>query len=184
MDDGNLAFKREVSRSNWPSGFGGGPVTRQDSCCRFRSNLWPTLLFKLLTRELRRTGHLRRHYVLIRRRSWFCLSFCQGWTTATLCWRVSRKQAGLPAESKKQYSWSRPWQTRARPWESFAQVHRPRTDYKISIRCYRSRYLSVPAYLFDLLSVYEPSRSLHSAGLMAVTRIKLNKHGKRTFSYI
>ena len=173
-----------LSSARWSSGFGGGPVTRQDRCCRFWSNLWPTLLFKLWTRELRRIGHLRHHYVLIRQRSWFRLSFCQGWTTATLCWRVSRKQAGMPTESTKQYSSSRPWQTRARPWESFAQVPRARTDYKISIRCYRSRYLSVPAYLFDILSVYEPYRSLHSAGLMAVPRIKLNKHGKRTLILI
>ena len=27
----------------------------------------------------------------MQRRSWFRLSFCQGWTTATLCWRVSRQ---------------------------------------------------------------------------------------------
>ena len=52
--------------------------------------------------------------------------------------------------------------------------------------CYRSRDSSAPAYLSDLPSVYQPSRSLRSAdtGLMTVPRIKLNKYGKRTFSYI
>ena len=50
----------------------------------------------------------------------------------------------------------------------------------------RSRDSSAPAYLSDLLSVYQPSRSLLSAdaGLMTVPRIKLNKYGKRAFSYI
>ena len=42
--------------------------------------------------ELRRTGHLvGATFLLMRRRSWFRLSFCQDWTTAALCWRVSRK---------------------------------------------------------------------------------------------
>ena len=27
----------------------------------------------------------------MQQRSWFHLSFCQGWTTATLCWQVTRK---------------------------------------------------------------------------------------------
>ena len=30
----------------------------------------------------------------MRWRSWFHLSFCQGWTTATLCWRVTRNTTG------------------------------------------------------------------------------------------
>ena len=63
---------------------------------------------------------------------------------------------------------------------------RARIEYKISTLCYRSRDSSAPAYFSDLLSVYQPSRSLRSAdaGLMTVPRIKLNKYGKRAFSYI
>ena len=63
---------------------------------------------------------------------------------------------------------------------------RARIEYKISSLCYRSRDSSAPAYFSDLLSVYQPSRSLRSAdaGLMTVPRIKLNKYGKRAFSYI
>ena len=63
---------------------------------------------------------------------------------------------------------------------------RARIEYKISTLCYRSRDSSAPAYFSDLLSVYQPSRSLRSAdsGLMTVPRIKLNKYGKLAFSYI
>ena len=62
---------------------------------------------------------------------------------------------------------------------------RARIERKISTLCYRSRDSSAPAYLPDLLSVYQPSRSLHSAdaGLMTVPRIKLNKYGKHAFSH-
>ena len=109
-----------------------------------------------------------------------------------LCWRVSRKQVGLPAESTKQCSSSCPWQTRARPCQSFAQnpplLPNPSsgsTEYNIFTQCYRNKDSSAPAYLIlALFSVYQPSRSPSSAdaGLMAVPRIKLNKHGKLTFS--
>ena len=56
----------------------------------------------------------------------------------------------------------------------------------VSTLCYRCRDSSAPAYLSDLLSVYQPSHSLHSAdaSLMTVPCIKLNKYGKRAFSYI
>ena len=37
----------------------------------------------------------------MRRRSWFHLSFCQGWTTATLCWRVSRKTGWIACREYK-----------------------------------------------------------------------------------
>ena len=58
----------------------------------------------------------------MRRRSWFHLSFCQGWTTATLAGRSPGKQAGSLAESTKQCSSSCPWQMRARPCKAFAQI--------------------------------------------------------------
>ena len=37
----------------------------------------------------------------MRRRSWFHLSFCQGWTTATLCWQVSRKTGWIACREYK-----------------------------------------------------------------------------------
>ena len=59
-------------------------------------------------------------------------------------------------------------------------------EYKISTLCYRSRDSSAPAYFSDLLSVYQPSRSLRSAeaGPMTVPCIKLSKYRKHAFSYI
>ena len=52
--------------------------------------------------ELRRTGHLvGATFLLMRRRSWFRLSFCQGWTTATLCWRVCRKTGRIACREYK-----------------------------------------------------------------------------------
>ena len=37
----------------------------------------------------------------MRRRSWFNFSFCQGWTTATLCWQVSRKTSWFACREYK-----------------------------------------------------------------------------------
>ena len=37
----------------------------------------------------------------MRRRSWFHLPFCQGWTTATLCWQVSRKTGWIACREYK-----------------------------------------------------------------------------------
>ena len=142
--------------------------------------------------ELRRIGHLRRHLTVDATKKWFHLSFRQGWTTATLCWQVSRKNR-LDRLQRVQNNAAflvlgRRGRDHAKPL--LRSLHwlpvRARTEYKISTLCYRSRDSSVPAYLSDLLSVYQPSRSLRSAdaGLMTVPRIKLNKYGKCAFSYI
>ena len=37
----------------------------------------------------------------MRRRSWFHLSFCQSWTTATLCWQVSLKTGWIACREYK-----------------------------------------------------------------------------------
>ena len=127
----------------------------------------------------------------MRRRSWFRLSFCQGWTTATLCWQVSRKRrldrlqrvqntAARLVLGRRGRDHTKPL-LRSLHWLPF----RAGLECKISTLCYRSRDSSAPAYLPDLLSVYQPSRSLRSAdaGLMTVPRIKFNKYGKHAFSH-
>jgi len=105
--------------------------------------------------------------------------------------RPPGKLAGSLAESTKHCRSSCPWQRRVRPCKAFAQISAlvaslTWIEYKIFTLCYRSRDSSAPAYLSDLLSVYQPSCSLRSAdtGLMIVLRIKLNKYGKRASSYI
>ena len=123
----------------------------------------------------------------MRRRSWFHLSFCQGWTTATLCWRVSRKTGWFRLQRVQNNAARLVLGKRGRDLAnpSLRSLHwmpgRARIEYKISTLCYRSRD---SAYLCDL-SVYPPSRSLRSAdsGLMTIPRIKLKKYGKRASSH-
>ena len=59
------------------------------------------LLCRSVFLELCRIGHLRHHLTLMRRRSWFHLSFCHSWTTATLCWQVTRKTGWITCREYK-----------------------------------------------------------------------------------
>ena len=120
----------------------------------------------------------------MRRRSWFHLSFCQGWTTATLCWRVSRKTGWIAC---REYKTMQLVLSLANEGETLQSL---RSD--LCTGCQAELGLStrfppcaiVAAYLCDL-SVYPPSRSLRSAdsGLMTIPRIKLKKYGKRASSH-
>ena len=142
--------------------------------------------------ELRRIGHLRRHLTVdatkklvssfVLSRLDYCNSLLAGLPENKLdrLQRVQNNAARLVL--------GRRGRDHAKPL--LRSLHwlpvRARIEYKISTLCYRSRDPSAPAYFSDLLSVYQPSRSLRSAdaGLMTVPRIKLNKYGKRAFSYI
>ncbi len=138
--------------------------------------------------ELRRIGHLRRHLTVDATKklvSSFVLSrldYCNS-LLAGLPKKLQRVQnnAARLVLGRRGRDHAKPL-LRSLHWFSV----RARIEYKISTLCYRSRDSSAPAYFSDLLSVYQPSRSLRSAdaGLMTVPRIKLNKYGKRAFSYI
>ena len=151
-----------------------------------------SLLCRFVFLELHRMGHLRHHLTVdVTKKlvssfilSWldYCNSLLAGLTENRLdhLQGVQNNAAHLVL--------GRQGQDHAKPllrslhWlPVWAQI-----EYKISTLCYRSRDSSAPAYFSDLLSVYQPSRSLRSAdaGLMTVPRIKLNKYGKRAFSYI
>ena len=65
------------------------------------------LLCRSVFLELRRIGHLRRHLTVDATKklvSAFILSrldYCQGWTTAILCWQVSRKTGWIACREYK-----------------------------------------------------------------------------------
>ena len=142
--------------------------------------------------ELRRIGHLRRHLTVdatkklvssfVLSRLDYCNSLLAGLPENRLdrLQRVQNNAARLVL-GRRGRDHAKPL-LRSLHWLSV----RARIEYKISTLCYRSRDSSAPAYFSDLLSVYQPSRSLRSAdaGLMTVPLIKLNKYGKRAFSYI
>ena len=142
--------------------------------------------------ELRRIGHLRRHLTVDATKklvSSFVLSrfdYCNSLLAGLPENRLDRSQrvqnnAARLVLGRRRRDHAKPL-LRSLHWLSV----RARIEYKISTLCYRSRDSSAPAYFSDLLSVDQPSRSLRSAdaGLMTVPLIKLNKHGKRAFSYI
>ncbi|XP_055496016.1 uncharacterized protein LOC129699942, partial [Leucoraja erinacea] len=59
-----------------------------------------------------------------------------------------------------------------------------RVTYKILILTYKALHHLAPPYLTDLLSPYQPSRSLRStsAGLLSIHKSNLRSFGDRTFS--
>ena len=143
-------------------------------------------LCRSVSLELRRIGHLRRHLAVDATKklvSSFVLS------------RLDSLLAGLPENmldhlqrvqnNAARLVLGRRGRDHAKPL--LRSLHwlpvRARIEYKVSTLCYGSRDSSAPAYFSDLLSVYQPSRSLRSAdaGLMTVPRFK---YGKRAFSYI
>ena len=142
--------------------------------------------------ELRRIGHLRHHLTVdatkklvssfVLSRLDYCNSLLAGLPENKLD-RLQRVQNNAARLVLGRRGWDH-----AKPL--LRSLHwlpvRARIECKISTLCYRSRDSSAPAYCSDLLPVYQPSRSLRStdAGLMTVPCIKLNKYGKRAFSYI
>jgi hypothetical protein len=142
--------------------------------------------------ELRRIGHLRRHLSVeatkklvssfVLSRLDYCNSLLAGLPENKLdrLQRVQNNAARLVL-GKRGRDHAKPL-LRSLHWLPI----RARIEYKIATLCYRTRDSTVPVYLSDLLTSYQPSRSLRSAdaGFMAVPRIKLNKFGKRSFSFI
>ncbi len=61
-----------------------------------------------------------------------------------------------------------------------------RISYKILLLAYKALNALAPAYLTNLLSRYNPTRSLKSqnSGLLVVPRIAKSTKGGRTFSYL
>ncbi len=61
-----------------------------------------------------------------------------------------------------------------------------RISYKILLLAYKALNYLAPAYLTNLLSRYNPTRSLRSqnSGLLVVPRIPKSTKGGRTFSYL
>ncbi len=61
-----------------------------------------------------------------------------------------------------------------------------RISYKILLLAYKALNDLAPAYLTNLLSCYNPTRSLrsHNSGLLVVPRIAKSTKGGRTFSYL
>ena len=61
-----------------------------------------------------------------------------------------------------------------------------RIEYKIALLCYNCLKSTGPSYLRDMLTLYQPSRSLRSAdsGHLCIPRIKLNTYGKRSFAFV
>ena len=107
--------------------------------------------------ELRRIGHHRRHiYLSMRRKSWFRLSFCQGLTTATLCWRVSPKTGWITCREYKtmQLVWSLADEGEAMQAFGFAQIApldaNPSSDWV-------QDFHPVLSYLSDLLIISLPA---------------------------
>ena len=152
------------------------------------------LLCRSVWLELRGIGHLRRHllgdatkslvssFVLSR------LDYCNSLLAGVPENRLDRLQrvennAARPVLGRRGRDHSKPL-LRSLHWLSIEA----RIEYKISILCHVSRYLSSPSYVSHLLAVYQPSHSLHSTdalhGLMNVPRFNLNKCQKRAVSNI
>ena len=141
--------------------------------------------------ELRRIGHLRRHLTVDATKklvSSFVLSrldYCNSLLAGLPKNRLDRLQR--VQNNAARLVLGRRGRDHAKPL--LRSLHwlpaRARIEYKTSTLCYLSRDSSAPAYLSDLLSVYQPSRSLRSAdaGLMTVPRIKLNKNMESMFSH-
>ena len=119
--------------------------------------------------ELRRIGHLRRHLTVdatkkmvssfVLSRLDYCNSLLAGLPENRLdrLQRVQNNAARLVL-GRRGRDYAKPL-LRSLHWLPV----RARIEYKISTLCYRSRDSSAPAYFSDLLSVYQPSRSLRSA---------------------
>ena len=61
-----------------------------------------------------------------------------------------------------------------------------RIQYKLSVLCHNFLFHSSPDYISDLLSVYSPSRQLHSSTdtrILSVPRVRTRKFGERACSY-
>ncbi len=84
--------------------------------------------------------------------------------------------------------------TRSRKYDHFAPILQSlhwlpikfRISYKILLLAYKALNDLAPAYLTNLLSCYNPTRSLrsHNSGLLVVPRIAKSTKGGRTFSYL
>ena len=115
----------------------------------------------------------------MRRKSWFRLSFCQRLTTATLCWRVFPKTGWIACREYKtmQLVWSLADEGEAMQslWLCSDRSTGCQSELGLS-----TRFPSC-AILLVWSSHYQPSRSPRcaDAGLKIVSRIKLNKYGKR-----
>ncbi len=84
--------------------------------------------------------------------------------------------------------------TRSRKYDHITQILQSlhwlpikfRINYKILLLAYKALNYLAPAYLTNLLSRYNPTRSLRSqnSGLLVVPRIAKSTKGGRTFSYL
>ena len=61
-----------------------------------------------------------------------------------------------------------------------------RIEYKIALFCFNTFEPSSPSYIKELISVYEPTRTLrsHDSNLLAVPKSNLKRYGDRCFSRI
>ena len=116
------------------------------------------LLCRSVFLELRRRGHLRHHLTFMQRRSWFHLSFCQSWTTATLCWQVTRKTGWITCREDKTMQLVLSLADEGETMQSLCS--------DLCIGCQSELGLSTrfppcaivaPAYLSDLLSINLPA---------------------------
>ena len=126
--------------------------------------------------ELRRKGHFGATYLLIRLRNWFHLSFCQGGTTATLCWRVSRNTGWIAC---REYNIMQLVLSLADEGETM-QSHRGRIEYKTSTCALEAElHLLLPICLIFSLPSNLPALCVPQTwGLMALPRIKTIKFGR------
>ena len=58
-----------------------------------------------------------------------------------------------------------------------------RIKYKIAVLTFKTRLFSKPSYLFDLLSPYNPCRTLRSSSNLLDTPFICSLHGRSSFSY-
>ena len=124
----------------------------------------------------------------MQQRSWFHLSFCQGWTTATLCWQVTRKTGWIACRRAALFCTHKTMQLVLSLADEGETMQSLCSD--LCIGCQSELGLStifppcaiVAEIHLLLLTSLIFSQSLRSAD--AGPRIELSKYGKRAFSYI
>lgn len=148
-------------------------------------------LCKSIFLELRRISHIRSLLnetatktlmsAFILSRMDYCNSLLYGIPT-NLMERVQRAQnnAARVVLRKRKYDHAKPL-LRELHWLPF----RARIDYKIAMLCFKCLHGLAPDYLSNLLTPYNPCRSLRSAHTdqLTVPRVKLNTFGKRSFLF-